>query len=397
MFKFGKLSETAYNSIVESTSFINIWEGAVRSGKTIASLIRWIENCKNGADGKFLMVGKTERTLQRNILSVLDDMLGRDISYNKEKAKIFKREIDLVGANDERAESKIRGGTYAGSYVDELTLIPESFWNMLISRHSVRDSKIFATTNPDSPFHYIKTDFIDRQAELDLKVFSFKLEDNTNLTQDYINNLKSIYSGLFYQRFILGLWVLADGVIYDMFDEKKHVIDLLPSKFEALHIAIDYGTANPTVFNLFGKVENTHYLIKEYYYNGKEKKQKTNSEYVSDLIDFIGKDKVNGIFVDPSALSFKTECKNNNRLYLPVKDANNAVVEGIRHTGNILQENKLMIHKSCKNTIKEFGTYIWDAKAQKKGEDKPLKVNDHSMDAIRYYLYSLKADRFRAN
>lgn len=390
-FQFGKFSDKAVQSILESTASINIWEGSVRSGKTISSIVRWIEYVKTAPSGKLVMIGKTERTLKRNILDLLTDIVGeKNFKYNRGlgEATLYGRIIDIVGANDERAESKIRGATYAGAYCDEITLYPESFFKMLRTRFSVLGAKLFGTTNPDSPFHWFKTGYIDRQEEIDIKVFHFTLDDNQNNPAEYIENLKKEYTGLWYQRFILGLWVLAEGVIYSCFNSNKHVIKKkdLPEKFDREFITIDYGTNNPCVFLHVGVKAGIYYVIKEYYWNGKEKGQKTNGQYAKDLKLFMEGTNARIVIIDPSALSFKTELR---QLGIATTDAENEVLEGIRVTSTFLNNDKILIVDSCINLIKEFGNYVWDEKAAKRGEDKPIKAFDHALDALRYLIYTL--------
>jgi PBSX family phage terminase large subunit len=390
-FEWGKFSKKALKSIRESNARINIWEGSVRSGKTISSIVRWLDYIETGPKGDLLMCGKTERTLKRNILDVIESIVGSKnykLNQGQGEVYIFGRRIYIVGANDERAEGKIRGLTLAGAYCDEITLYPESFWTMLLSRLSVKGAKLFGTTNPDSPYHWLKVNYIDRANELDIKVFSFRLEDNPNLDPNYIEQLKKEYTGLWKKRYIDGLWVMAEGVVYDMFDERKHVISEMP-ECERYWVAVDYGTNNPTVFLLQGQKGNVYYTLKEYYYDStKTGRQKTDVEYAKDLKEFIGDKKVTAIIVDPSAASFIAQLRKNG--FFNVKKADNEVLDGIRHVSTLLSNNRYFVHESCKNLIKEKASYVWDMKAQQKGEDKPLKQNDHASDAERYGLYTMR-------
>jgi PBSX family phage terminase large subunit len=386
-FIWGEFSDKSMTSILRSTKRLNIWSGSVRSGKTITSLVRWIEYIVTAPRGRLLMVGKTERTLKRNILGDLEAMVG---SRNYKRCgdgeiKIFGRVIDIVGANDERAENKIRGATYAGAYCDEITLYPESFFRMLLSRLSVKGAKLLGTTNPDSPYHWFKEHFLDNQ-DLDISIFNFTLDDNLNLDEDYKENIKKEYTGLWYKRFILGLWVMAAGIVYEQFNEEKHKLDDLPKFFDKYYICIDYGTNNPCVFLLIGKLENRYYVVKEYYHEGRKEGQVTDSYYAKKLKEFTQGYKINQYFLDPSASSFKTELLQNN---IAVTDAENSVIDGIRTVSSLLENDRLFVNSSCKNLLKEFSAYIWDEKAGRKGEDKPVKAWDHCQDALRYCLYSL--------
>jgi PBSX family phage terminase large subunit len=391
-FIWDKFSKKQLDSILQSMARLNIWEGSVRSGKTIASIVRWLEYIKTGPQGDLLMAGKTERTLKRNILDVIEDVVGtKNFKYNRGLGEvyIFGRKVYIAGANDERSESKIRGMTLAGAYGDELTLWPESFFKMLLSRLSVKGAKLFGTTNPDSPYHWLKTEYIDND-NINIKVFHFEIEDNLSLDHEYVEELKKEYTGLWYKRFIQGLWVLAEGVVYDMFDERKHVIVEIP-ECDRYWVAIDYGTNNPTVFLLQGQKGNVFYTLKEYYYDSvKAGRQKTDAEYSKDLKEFIGNKHITNIVVDPSAASFIAQLRKDG--FFNVKKADNEVLDGIRYVSTLLSNNRYFIHESCKNLIKEKASYVWDIKAQQKGEDKPLKQNDHASDAERYGLFTNRYD-----
>lgn len=385
-------------SIKKSNARLNIWEGPVRSGKTIASLFKWIHFCKYGPKyGNFAMVGKTERTLKHNIIDPLKDILGNSCRYNQGKGELYigKRKTYIFGANDRRSEEKIRGGTWAGCYGDELTLWPEEVFKMALSRMSVDNAQFFGTTNTDSPFHWLKTDYLDREDSLDLISFHFNLEDNIRpegfLDVKFVNNLKKEYTGLWYKRFILGLWVLADGSIYDMFDDDVHVQDCKIS-YRNYIVGIDYGTANPCTFGLYGYNDlNKIYLISEYYYDSKKSgKQKTDIEYARDFSKWLNKinihlDRIQAIYIDPTAASFRSQMKSDG---WNVKDADNSVIDGIRFVSSLIENDKFIVNSKCKETIKEFSSYIWDVNAQKRGEDRPLKENDHTMDRNRYALYT---------
>ena len=392
MFKWGHFSEKGLLSIANCNSRINVWEGAVRSSKTICSLVAWIDYVAKAPPGDLLIFGKTERTVKRNILSPLKDMLGSqfDFKIGTGEASMLGRKVLIVGANDERAESKIRGGTLAGAYGDELTLMPESFIRMLLSRLSVPGAKLFGTTNPDSPYHFIKSELIDNP-NIDITVFHFELDDNPNLSKEFKDALKKEYTGLWFKRFILGLWVMAEGAIYDMFDEDKHVVGTSTELEDYIKIwaSVDYGTSNACTFGIYGKHKDGKiYKLAEYWFNSKESGfQKTDSDYGEDFEEFVENysHRLKEVYVDPSALSFKTELE---RRGFDVQDAINDVLDGIRIVSTELGEGRYFIDPSCRNTAKEYVSYAWDSKAQKRGEDKPLKQNDHAMDCDRYALAS---------
>src|SRR5271157_1805139 len=210
-------------SIQESNSRFNIWEGSVRSGKSYSMDWRFLKELKDGPQGAYLICGKSEHTIIKNIIDPLQDITGGIIRYKRGVGEfnLFGKKVYAVGANDERAEGKIRGNTYAGALVDEVTILPENFFKQLMIRLSVQGSKVFCSTNPDSPMHWFKTGYIDRALELDMKIFKFTLEDNPSLTDEYKANIRKEYQGLWYKRFILGEWVLAEGSIYDFFEDRK--------------------------------------------------------------------------------------------------------------------------------------------------------------------------------
>lgn len=408
-FQWKPFSDKAMYALAESNAKINIWEGAVRSGKTISSIVRWMQYCRQvPAHYNLLMAGKTLDALKRNIIDVIISMVGTQnaqFKFGSREFIFFGRVIYTVGANDERSQEKIRGVTLGGGYVDELTLCPPSFFRMLSTRLSLPNAKLFATTNPDSPAHWVKTEYIDRAHEGVCKVFSFTIEDNPALPPEYKEQLKKEFSGLWYDRFILGRWVQAEGTIYDMWEEKKHVVDVQDilrksgkQQFKHYVVGVDYGTSNPTSFILIGfdHWDGAKYVVKEYYYKGgcsasggatrQSLPQKTDSEYRQDLRDFIDGYPVTAIMLDPAAASFKVELRKNG---ISTRDANNSVLDGIRFVGSLFTQEKLFIDRSCVNLIKEFSAYVWDTKKQERGIDEPKKEFDHALDALRYGLYTI--------
>ncbi len=276
------LSQKQIDSYSSEDARLNMWEGSVRSGKTFISIIRFMKALQEGPPGLGMIIGVSRDSLQRNILTELCALVGAPCPTPKVgQIHLLGRTIFLVGANDERAQRRIQGSTLALAYVDEMTLIPQGFFKMLLSRLSVTGAMLFGTTNPDSPFHWLKTDFLSR-TDLDMNVHHFRLEDNPSLDKKYIDNLKKEYTGLWYKRYINGEWVMAEGTVYDFFDEDLHVIGVPPGPAEYYVIGIDYGTANPTTFNLIGynrKVWPNIWMEREYYYDSKKKgRQKTDTE-----------------------------------------------------------------------------------------------------------------------
>jgi PBSX family phage terminase large subunit len=375
---------------------LNLWEGSVRAGKTVDSIAVWIKKIANAPPGDLIMTGKTNGTLYRNIIRPMQEFLGSDMKYHQQDdsrvVSLWGRTIFCFGANDERAEQKIRGMTCAGSYGDEVSLWPESYFKMMISRMSVKGAQFFGTTNPDNPNHWLKTDFINRRNELNMNVFHFMIDDNTFLPPEFIAALKKEYVGLWYRRFILGEWCIAEGAIYDFFDENIHMLNIVPNaRYKVL--ACDYGTGNPSAFLLFGinpfgtpKI----WLEKTYYWDSKkEGRQKTDAEYTTDLKTFLHNEKVRHIIVDPSAASFKNQLRADG--FSGIKNADNSVLDGIRLQAKMMQSHQYMIcnHPSNAPIVNEYYGYVWDSKAMKHGEDKPLKENDHGKDGERYAIQTL--------
>jgi PBSX family phage terminase large subunit len=318
-----------------------------------------------------------------------------------------------MGANYRTAESKARGGNIAGLYGDELTLQPIEFLKQVFQRLSLEGSRAFGATNPDSPFHPLKVEFLDRQADLKgiVKSFHWDIEKNIFLRPDYIAELKRLYpeGSLWYKRFILGLWVAAEGAIYDSWNDETHRLKHEPSlEPDYYAVACDYGTQNAFVAGLFPiydkplKIHPFHkletYLRRTYYYDGRaQQKQKTDSEYAQELIEWMGyeiKD-VQTILVDPSAASFKAELRQalaaRNQNHIRVVDAKNSVADGIRTVARMLHAGAFRIGPDSSNNkvVKEMVGYVWDSKARDRGKEEPLKVNDHGPDMIRYLVYTL--------
>lgn len=367
---------------------LNILEGSVRSGKTWISLVLW------GAwlltmpkDGAYLMVAKTLTSLRRNCLDLLQALFGTHyFSYNLslKEGRLFGRKIYLEGVNDARAESKIRGMTLAGAYCDELTQFTQDFFAMLLSRLSVKGAKLIGTTNPDSPEHWLMTDYIERKDELDMLVMQFLIDDNTFLDAEYVRQIKREYTGVFYERFILGRWVVADGLVYPMFDPAAHVIK--DSGGDGMYyISVDYGTLNPCAMHLWRVEDNRAVCEREYYYDGRRSMaQKTDEEYYCALCELAGDRVIQYVVVDPSAASF-IECIRRHGRF-SVRKAKNDVVDGIRVTASMLAAGRLLFDESCTATRKEFRAYAWDEKAP---QDKVIKESDHAMDSIRYMCYTV--------
>lgn len=374
-----------------------IADGSIRSGKTVSmslSYVMWAMS--EFSDQNFGMAGKTIGSFRRNVLNNLKLMLRTRgyiaIDHRADNLLVVKRDgvenrFYIFGGKDERSQDLIQGITLAGMFFDEVALMPESFVNQATARCSVENSKWWFNCNPDGPFHWFKLNWVDRHKEKNMLYLHFTMDDNLSLSETIKLRYQRQWTGVFYDRYIRGLWSVAEGIIYDMFSAKKHVLNQNISIAGKKYISCDYGTQNPMVFLMWAKFDKKWICIKEYYYSGRDqRKQKTDSEYADDLIEFIGDEEIELIIIDPSAASFITEVKK--RGY-NVKKANNDVDNGIRLVGNMLNLRKLMFSSQCRMTIKEFGSYVWNQKSAMKGEDVPVKENDHCMDAVRYFVYTM--------
>lgn len=376
-----------------------IADGSIRSGKTVSmslSFVMWAMDTFE--EQNFAMCGKTIGSFRRNVLLVLKLMLrSRGYKLKDHRADnmveiSFGGKVNyfyIFGGKDESSQDLIQGITLAGVFFDEVALMPESFVNQATGRCSVTGSKFWFNCNPDGPYHWFKTNWIDKAKEKGLLYLHFTMEDNLSLTDHIKKRYASLYSGVFFQRYILGLWVVAEGIIYDMFSEAKHVVEALEAPQTAkYYVSCDYGTQNATVFLMWQSgAGGKWYCIDEYYYSGRdEATQKTDNEYADDLEEFIKGKRVEAVIVDPSAASFIALLRKRG---INIKKARNDVLDGIRFTGTQLNTGNIFFLKKCKNTIKEFGSYIWDAKACERGEDKPIKQHDHAMDAVRYFCFTI--------
>lgn len=376
-----------------------IADGAIRSGKTLSmslSYVLWAMTSFNGQN--FGMCGKTIGSFRRNVLFWLKLMLkSRGYGVTDHRADnlvvVSKGETTnyfyIFGGKDERSQDLIQGITLAGCFFDEVALMPESFVNQATGRCSVDGSKFWFNCNPDGPYHWFKINWIDKIIDKNLLYLHFTMDDNLSLSERIKTRYRSMYSGVFYKRYILGLWVVAEGIIYDMFDATKHIVDALKDLITTrYYVSCDYGTQNATVFLLWCKNAQGQWVCtREYYYSGRdEESQKTDSQYADDLEQWLDGIKPQKIIIDPSAASFIAELK---RRGYSIKKAKNDVLDGIRYVGTLLNQELILFSQDCVNTIKEFNSYIWDSKATDRGEDKPIKTHDHAMDAVRYFCYTI--------
>ena len=394
-----KFPYTKYDAIIA--------DGAVRSGKTsVMSLSFFLWGMGNFRNCSFAMCGKSVGAVQRNIITPLLGIAYLrehfEIKYNRADHVIVARRgtrenrFYLFGGKDESSAALIQGMTLAGVLLDEVALMPRSFVEQALARCSVAGSKLWFNCNPEGPEHWFRKEWILKPEKHNALHLHFTMDDNPSLTEEIRERYKSMYSGVFYERFVLGRWVMSEGLIYDMFDPDSNTYadESAPASlhFSGVRtIACDYGTTNPTVFLDIYDYDGTVYVDREYRWDSREEqRQKTDEDYADDMDKFVG-DSQCAIIVDPSAASFIAALR---RRGLYVVPADNDVLDGIRRTATLLQRRKIRINKSCAPLLGEMGTYLWDEKSCKLGVDKPLKERDHGPDALRYFVNSLPDWRF---
>ncbi len=389
-------------------------EGPVRSAKSFTANDLAIQEIQELPACNVLISGYSISSVTRNVLAewkkIIDPKskgLFRIIKKDKDEylhinwRGLRDKKFYLRGGGKENDADSIQGATFGYWLADELTKHKKSFVDMARTRLTPDYAKAVWTTNPDSPFHFVKSEIIDNEILTKedetgwslLKIYTYVIDDNPSLSKKVLNELKNMFVGVFYKRFILGLWVLASGAIYDFFEDKEpYIIDNdIPLHANSWIYAIDYGTKNPCVFLKAGRNLQSNpgiWIDDEYCWDSaKEGKQKTDEEYTNDFIKFVGNDTPSKIIVDPSAASFILCLK---RVFPgKVNEANNDVLDGIRTTSVMLKSNRCVIRKRCKTLISEFFNYVWDEKAGEQGEDKPVKKFDHALDALRYLLHTL--------
>lgn len=384
-----------------------ICDGAIRSGKTSIMSMTFVFWAMERFEGcAFAMCGKSVGAVERNVLRPLLDVQWLRKRYTMQYTRgdhvltvsrgSRTNRFYLFGGRDESSYALIQGVTLAGVLLDEVALMPRSFVEQAMARCSVEGSKFWFNCNPENPMHWFKREWIDKAKEKNALHIHFLMDDNPGLSEAKKEQYRRTYSGVFYDRYILGLWRVAEGVIYDMYDEAKHVYKAgeQPKDMEWVStrtIAIDYGTTNPCVFlDIYdtGEVIRVH---REYRWDSRaEHRQKTDKEYGDDFMAFMGKQHCT-VIVDPSAASFIAELRSRG---VYVIEACNDVLDGIRKVGALLQQRKIMICDSCTGLREEMQAYHWDDKAAAGGVEKPTKETDHGADALRYFINSLPDWRF---
>lgn len=336
-----------------------------------------------------MIVGVTRDSIQRNIISEICEILGVSVPGSKStEMRLLGRQIYFVGANDESAVRRIQGSTLALAYVDEAAAIPEPFWNMLLSRLSIDGAQLIATCNPASPLHWLKKKYLDRIDELNLKTWRFTLEDNPSLSEDYKSALKKEYTGMWYARYILGEWAVAEGLVFDSFDQNNIVQDI-PHQAQYKIAAIDFGMTNPTAAVLLECSPSQWpqiYVSDTYYFDSKaHMRSKTVAEIADEIKNWLLPHHVRLVYIDPSAAPLKLELSRQN---VPTKDAINDVLPGLQVLGKFIGDKSLVINKKCSKLLEEIQTYSWDPAAAERGRDQPIKQNDHLIDGLRYACFS---------
>lgn len=384
-----------------------ICDGAVRSGKTSIMAISFVRWAMDGFDRRsFAFCGKSVGAVERNIITPLMGVKyiqdNYTMRYNRSYHTLVLRRggrenvFYLFGGKDESSAALIQGITLAGAFLDEVVLLPRSFVEQAMARCSVPGAKLWFNCNPENPRHWFRQEWIKKVNEHNALHLHFLMDDNPSLDEATKARYRSMFSGVFYRRFVLGEWAVAEGVIYDMFSEAENVYteETRPVDLEWTGqrvISIDYGTTNPMRFLETYDYDGTIYVDSEYDWDSrKEHRQKTDSQYADDLELFMG-DAPCEVIVDPSAASFITELRSRGIFVAP---AENEVLDGIRKTATLIAKRRIKVRNTCIRLLDDLGAYIWDEKAAIRGEEKPVKENDHSCDALRYRVNALPEWRF---
>lgn len=370
-----------------------ICDGAVRSGKTFCmslSFVLWSFYKFNGM--AFAICGKTIRSARRNIITPMISTLkslgfeiDEKLSQNLLIIRYDGREnyFYVFGGKDESSAALIQGMTLSGVLFDEVALMPRSFVEQALARCSVEGSTFWFNCNPEYPAHWFYRNWIKKAESKNALYIHFTMEDNPSLSLKTINRYKNLYSGSFYQRFVLGKWVAISGAIYPFMKESSYV-EVPSEPFESYAVSCDYGTVNPASFGLWALKNDCWYRIDEYYFDSKKYGyQKTDEEHYDGLKELVGNRKISTITVDPSAASFIETIRRHGEY--TVTPAVNDVLNGIRQTATALKQGRIKICDNCLDSIREFSLYRWD----EKGQDMPIKENDHAMDDIRYFVATI--------
>lgn len=368
-----------------------ICDGAVRSGKTLCmslSFVCWA--FYSFSDTSFAMCGKTIASLRRNVITPLLPILNElgfncDYKISRNYLEITKdkrvNRFYLFGGRDESSASLIQGMTLGGVMLDEVALMPRSFVEQALARCSLENAKYFFNCNPEHPYHWFYNEWIKRCEDKNALYLHFTMEDNPSLSKSVINRYKKLYSGAFYERFVEGKWVTADGLVYPMFSYDRH-IKKYDGEFSKYYLSCDYGTVNPFSLGLWAKGNDGWYRIDEYYHSSRDEGvQLTDEEYYSHLEELAKGKKIEAIIIDPSAASFIQTVKRHN--HFRVIKADNDVLTGINRVCQALKNDEIFFYPCCSDIAREFSLYRWDNSI---GRDAPKKENDHAMDDMRYFV-----------
>ncbi len=367
-----------------------ICDGAVRSGKTFSMGVSFFLWAQVRFDGKqFGLCGKTIVSLRRNLLTELVPYLrriGMSIREKRSENLLIVRfaghenRFLLFGGRDESSAALIQGSTLAGVLLDETVLMPRSFVEQAIARCSVPGSRLWFNCNPENPGHWFYREWILKAKARRALYLHFTMEDNPALSPRIRARYRNAYSGVFYRRFVLGEWTAAQGLVYDFFDRERDAADVPEGSFEEWRISVDYGTANPASFGLWGRKDAVWYRVAEYYYDSRKAgRQRTDEEYAEALERLAGERTIRRVIVDPSAASFIEVLR---RRGFQVVRADNDVADGIRVTSDLLKKRRIVICRTCGDCLREMELYCWDERG---GRDAPRKENDHAMDDLRYF------------
>lgn len=378
----------------EQDAKMNVLSGSVRSAKTWSTLVKAVLLCSYEVAGRRVLTGVSKQTVYQNVLMDLFEIVGsKNYKYNRStgELKLFGTDWLVIGAHDEGSERIIRGMTVGIVICDELVKMPHTFFMMLVSRMSPAGARLYATTNPDHPLHWVNVEILENTKYsrglngADLWAETFTMDDNPSLEESYKEFLKRSFTGVWFKRFVLGLWVAASGSIYGDALSEDNLYDEAPLGLRTRGghvehwVAVDYGTVNPCVFIDIYDTGNIVYFEREYYFDSRrEGRQKTDSQYADDMLDFIGRDKDPrewpGVIIDPSAASFRAELTARG---LHVIDADNSVDDGLRRVSTMLQRKLIRINRACREGLREMQSYAWNPRPGESGRDEPLKKNDH--------------------
>ena len=368
-----------------------VCDGAVRSGKTLSMGLGFFLWAMCRFDGRqFGLCGKTMGSLRRNVLQELTpwlEMLGMQVTerYSEHLLRVRfagrENRFYVFGGRDESAAGLIQGITFAGILMDEVVLMPRSFVEQACARCSVAGSRLWFNCNPEGPQHWVYREWIKGARRKKCLHLHFTMEDNPSLTPEIRRRYRRLYSGVFYRRFVLGLWTAAEGRVYDFFDTAK-APPVPEGPWEQWYISCDYGTVNPASFGLWGRKGGVWYRTEEFYFDSRrEGRQMTDAEYAQALRELAGRRRIEEVIVDPSAASF-IECIRRHGRFRVIP-AKNDVLYGIRRVSDALKSRRILISADCQDCLREFSLYCWN---EKSGGDIPVKENDHAMDDIRYFV-----------